>query len=84
MHAAPGEIPSSLPQLKLQEPCQSDQIQKRAGLQQLFNCCYEEGTPPGSPYIQMTPAEIPMRGDALRLGLAYKGLLCHGEVGEEE
>ena len=25
-----------------------------------FKCCDEEGISPGSPYIQMTPAEIPL------------------------
>ena len=32
-----------------------------------FKCCDEEGIPPGSPYIQMTPAEIPFPIQLLKM-----------------
>ena len=62
MHAAPGEIPSSSQQLKLQELYCS--IAKVASYKRWqgscnINCCDEEGFSPGAACIQMTPAKIP-------------------------
>ena len=57
----PCDIPSSSQHLKLQEPCPRGQGSC------IFNCGGEEGTPPGSPYIQMTRVEIPFSIQLLKI-----------------
>ena len=61
MHAAPDEIPSSLQQLELQEPCPLLYLVALAkeGRAPAALTCEEEGISPGAACIQMTPAEIP-------------------------
>ena len=55
-YAAPGEIPFSSQQLKLQEPCPLSYLVTLV----YSKCCVEKEISPASPYIQMRPAEIPL------------------------